>query len=110
MIGTDLVWIPRISYLIDRFGPRFLDRVLTKKEQNRISAQYVAGRWAAKEAISKSLGIGLGLTLPWRQNQIEIINDASGKPIVFLLGRKSEVLVSISHDNEYAIATAILPR
>jgi holo-[acyl-carrier protein] synthase len=109
MIGTDIVWIPRISYLIERFGPRFLDRILTPAEQNRISPEYVAGRWAAKEAISKAMGTGLGAGFfPWKQTEIEILNDHTGKPIVFLSGEPAKISISISHDKEYAIATSIL--
>ena len=121
-LGTDIVYIPRIQAAVERFGERFLTRVYTPAEQldcgwgnSRDSAiNKLAGRWAAKEAVVKALGTG------WRgvgYTDIEISRSASGAPAV-QLHRQATVLVqykravewqlSLSHDGDYAIATALL--
>ena len=121
-LGTDIVYIPRIQATIERFGNRFLQRVYTPAEQldsalsspNRTTINKLAGRWAAKEAVVKALGTG------WRgvgYTDIEIRRSQSGVPIVYLHGRAMVLLsaflevqwqLSLSHDGDYAIATAIL--
>ena len=121
-LGTDIVYIPRIQATIERFGNRFLQRVYTPAEQldsalsspNRTTINKLAGRWAAKEAVVKALGTG------WRgvgYTDIEIRRSQTGVPIVHLQGRAMVLLsaflevqwqLSLSHDGDYAIATAIL--
>jgi len=116
-VGTDIIEIQRISEAIARHGDRFLDRLFTEQEK-KYCAQYkdatprYAGRFAAKEAILKALGTGLQAEVTWKE--IEIINDAQGKPEVHLSARLSKALsvahifLSISHCNDYATATAIV--
>lgn len=125
-LGTDIVYIPRIQAALDRFGDRFLQRVYTSAEQRDCgciqgvignplgSINQIAGRWAAKEAVAKALGTG------WRgvgYTDIEIRRELSGAPSVHLHGRAIAVMaawgggewqLSLSHDQDYAIATALL--
>lgn len=124
-LGTDIVYIPRIQAAVERFGDRFLQRVYTPGEQRDCGCQeansyslarinQLAGRWAAKEAVAKALGTG------WRgvgYTDIEIRRDRRGAPTVYLQNRaaiivtawgKSEWQLSLSHDHDYAISTAIL--
>ena len=116
-LGTDIVYIPRIQAIVDRFGDRFLQRVYTLTEQKDCGdeslsrSHRLAGRWAAKEAVVKALGTG------WqgiRYTDIEIQRQPSGAPVVYLHPRaiavvcKGEWHLSLSHDGDYAIATALL--
>ncbi len=113
--GIDIVEIPRIRDSVERFGSRFLDRVYTPAEQAycRGRAPQLAGRFAAKEAISKALGTGIR-RIHWRN--IEILPNRAGAPKVTLYGRAEERLasiglsgieVSISHSRDNAVAVAI---
>ncbi len=115
-IGTDIIEIERIKLAIERHGNRFLNRVFTSKEQlyclqHNFSSVHFAGRFAAKEAIVKALGLGFRKGISWLD--IEIINDSNGKPHVILsdqlkaLDPSVSILVSISHCRTYATAFAI---
>ena len=118
-IGIDLTEIERIRAAIARHGNRFLDRLFTLKEQqyalsHRDPVPTFAGRFAAKEAIAKALGVGIGAELAW--TDIEILNIATGKPEVQLsenvqatFGRP-QLLISISHSKTHATAIAIWQR
>jgi len=110
-LGTDIIEVQRVLQAIKRNGQRFIDRIFTLREQAYCS-QYAdsqtryAGRFAAKEAIAKAFGVGFGKELAF--HDVEIINNVQGKPEVFLFGKKEEgVMISISHNRDYAIATAI---
>jgi holo-[acyl-carrier protein] synthase len=114
-VGVDIIEIGRVRDSVERFGERFLDRVYTEAEQAycRGRAPQLAGRFAAKEAISKVLGTGIR-RIHWRN--IEILPNRAGKPEVTLHGRARErfqalalstVEVSISHSRENAVAVAI---
>ncbi|HEY4254881.1 MAG TPA: holo-ACP synthase [Chlamydiales bacterium] len=116
-LGNDIVEVTRIRESIERHGKHFLDRLFTQKEQDycnkfQDSALHFAGRFAAKEALAKALGTGFGAELSWLD--LEILNNAQGKPIVHLsqeLKKRvnpSQILVSISHTVQYATAVAIL--
>ena len=113
--GVDAAEIPRIAQALQRHGQRFLDRVYTADEQRycRERPQRLAGRFAAKEAISKLLGTGIR-SIRWRE--LEILPDPLGKPTVTLHGRAAEraaslglgpVSVSITHTGDLAIAFAV---
>lgn len=129
-LGTDIVYIPRIQAALDRFGDRFLQRVYTKAEQRdceradghqfasssgmkRASTNRLAGRWAAKEAVVKALGTGwVGV----RYTEIEIQRQSTGAPQVCFYGAAAAIVarwgkcqwqMSISHDGDYCVATAI---
>lgn len=118
-IGTDIVEILRIGQMIERHGEHFLQRVYTEDEirycqRRKESYQHFAGRWAAKEAVMKTLGTGWTRGVGWLD--IEIETRRSGQPVVNIRGTArdfagqlgiDEFLVSISHCRAYATATAI---
>jgi holo-[acyl-carrier protein] synthase len=113
--GVDAAEIPRIAHAVERWGQRFLDRVYTPAEQHycRGRPHRLAGRFAAKEAISKVLGTGVRY-VHWRE--MEILPDLRGKPTVWLSGRAAEVAarlglgpigISITHTGDLALAFAV---
>jgi holo-[acyl-carrier protein] synthase len=113
-LGIDIIKIERIAAAIKKFGDRFANRVLTESEQRyvRMRPQNFAGRWAAKESVSKVLGLGVR-GVGWRD--IEIVRLPTGAPSVRLHGRAKmraeqldmgRIAVSISHEGEYAVAIA----
>lgn len=111
--GIDIVEIDRIRKLV-KAQPRFPDRVLTEKEKTVFSAynerrgiEFLAGRWAAKEAFSKAKGTGIGKELSFLD--IEIENDSHGRPVVAKPEREG-VHLSISHSEQYAIAQVIIEK
>jgi holo-[acyl-carrier protein] synthase len=117
-IGIDLIDIDRIVTILGRFPDRFRLRVLTEPEQRYCGRKphRIAGRWAAKEAISKVLGLGVR-GVGWRE--IEILPNRAGAPQVTLHGRAArraasldldEVSVSISHERQLAVAVAVAHR
>jgi holo-[acyl-carrier protein] synthase len=82
-IGTDVVSIDRIEKTLQRFGERFVDRVLTPAERvrydkTRAKASHLAKRWAAKEAFSKAIGTGIHAPFTWQS--ISVGRDPRGKP------------------------------
>lgn len=119
-IGTDLVHIPRIAEMLDKYGDKAAQRILDEVElsqfqQSKQPAAFLAKRFAAKEATAKALGTGFrdGLGL----QHIGVRNDALGKPeLVFcdyaslLLTEKNiqKALLSISDDGDYATAYVVL--
>jgi holo-[acyl-carrier protein] synthase len=118
-IGTDLVAIPRIAAMVERHGPRFLRHVYAPEEIALAPAAradtYYAGRWAAKEAVAKALGTGIGAECRWVE--IVVLRDDNGAPRVDLHGVTldaarsrgvNRVHVSISHDRDLATAFAVL--
>lgn len=118
-VGTDIVEIVRIGEMIERHGELFLQRVYTEQEirycqQRKESIQHYAGRWAAKEAVMKTLGTGFTKGVGWKD--IEVCNEKSGQPLILLTGGAARVatglgigsvLITISHCRAYATATAI---
>lgn len=115
-IGNDIIEIDRIRKAFEEHGDKFLERLLTKQEQvyclqHKDPALRLAGRFAAKEAVAKALGCGIGKEASWLD--IEIVNDAKGKPEVFLSKKIEErfshpkILLSLSHCKFYAAAVAI---
>lgn len=118
--GVDLIEISRIQRAIERHGERFLARVFTPTEilYSRGRVAELAVRFAAKEAVSKALGIGVRVLardgIDWRD--VEVLNDMRGKPFVRLTGRAaeratelglSEWAVSLSHSRDHAIALVV---
>lgn len=117
-VGVDIVEIQRVERALTRWGEPFVRRIFTIGEQDRarrprVRMQRLAARFAAKEAVMKALGLGWR-TMAWRE--IEIGNDALGKPTVTLHGTArqvaaqhgiSEVHVSLSHTHDLACATAV---
>jgi holo-[acyl-carrier protein] synthase len=117
-IGIDLIDIDRIIAVLGRHPDRFRRRVLTDAEQRYCGTRVerIAGRWAAKEAISKVLGLGVR-GVGWRE--IEVLPNYAGQPQVRLHGRAArraasieleEVTVSISHERRMAVAVAVAHR
>ena len=110
-LGIDIIEVERVKQAIKRNGQGFLDRLFTLKEQAYCgqfvdSERHYAGRFAAKEAIAKALGVGFGKELAFQD--LEIVNNDDGKPEVYFCGDKHESLIlSISHNRNYAVATAI---
>jgi holo-[acyl-carrier protein] synthase len=117
-IGVDICDIDRIVRTLERHGNRFRARVLTPREDRYCGTrvQRVAGRWAAKEAVSKVLGLGVR-GVGWRE--IEVLSNAAGQPQVILHGRAlaraevlglGEVTISITHERRMAVAVAVAGR
>ncbi|MEO6058728.1 MAG: holo-ACP synthase [Candidatus Limnocylindria bacterium] len=117
-IGVDLIDIDRIVALLGRFPDRFRARVLTDGEARYCGSKVerIAGRWAAKEAISKVLGLGVR-GVGWRE--IEILPNWAGAPQVLLHRRAAaraaalglgDVTVTISHERRMAVAVAVAHR
>lgn len=112
-IGSDIIEVSRIIRLRKSYGSRFLKRVYTKGETAYCESKehpdvHFAGRFAAKEAIAKAVyQSGYDQIIPF--SDIEILNDAEGRPQVSLLTHiKGNCLVTISHEQSMAIAFAIL--
>lgn len=118
--GIDLIKIERIEKIIRRWGDNFIFRIFTplereyceKKKGNKY--QSYAGKFAAKEALLKALGLGLG-GVNWKE--IEIINNELGQPIIDTSGKLKNIVltkgvskyfITISHTKEYAIAEVVL--
>lgn len=112
-IGTDIVVISRIEKSIKKFGDKFLDRFLSKEEQQVATrTESIAGYWASKEAIAKALGCGIGAELCF--HDIQIYKDKKGAPH-FRLSKEAQKLhqikdssLSITHDGGFAIAVVIM--
>ncbi|WP_417850392.1 holo-ACP synthase [Thalassoglobus sp.] len=118
-LGTDIVEIVRIGEMIERHGELFLQRVYSELEikycqRHKEAIQHFAGRWAAKEAVMKTLGTGFTKGVGW--TDIQILNRQSGQPYIELSGGAErvskmkgidEVLITISHCKAYATATAV---
>ncbi|HXI45524.1 MAG TPA: holo-ACP synthase [Candidatus Acidoferrales bacterium] len=113
-VGIDIIKVDRIRASIERFGERFAKRVLTAHEQRyvRMRPETFAGRWAAKEAVSKVLGLGVR-GIGWRDIEVERL--PTGQPHVRLHGRAAaraeqlgmdRIALSISHESDYAVAIA----
>ena len=113
-VGIDIIEIKRIKGAIEKFGERFFNRILTDKEIAYCKSfvkpfQHFAGRFASKEAYSKSIGTGISKEFSWKD--IEIINDERGKPYIHHLVEnefsKNKYYISISHTDEYATAVVV---
>ncbi len=113
-LGIDIVRVARLRAALDRFGARFVTRVCTPREAAYVRgrAETLAGRWAAKEAVSKVLGLGVR-GIGWQEIEIERL--PTGQPAVLLHGRAAarslqlgmdRIALSISHEDEFAVAIA----
>lgn len=113
--GVDLVEIERFQAAVQRHGERFLRRVFTEQELDEVGHNIasLAARFAAKEAVSKALGTGIG-PIAWRE--IEVLRGEARKPLLFLHGeaaRRAESLgltnwsLSLSHTQNYATAMVV---
>lgn len=116
-IGCDLVKVARIKNLYKKFQDSFLKKIYTDDEianapdDDDAYTQYLAKRFAAKEAVAKALGTGIGAVIAF--NEIEIFKEGSQKPMVRLLRQidgVGQIHLSISDDHEYAIAQVVIER
>ena len=125
-IGTDITQIPRIEAALSRHGDRFAEKILGPEElvkyhhrKAKIAARgirFLATRFAAKEAFSKAIGIGLRMPMTWRAMQT--LNAPGGKPVVVTSGVLEEFMlkngltaqVSITDEVEYAVAFVIVEK
>ena len=119
-IGVDIVEIARLDAAIQRQGRAFIDRCFLPTEQaycdsHRKPARCYAARFAAKEAVAKALGTGIGAQLAL--HDIEIRRKASGEPFIVLHGTGAEtaarfgisqLLISLSHSEHYAVANVVV--
>ena len=119
-IGVDLVECERIQHSLDRFGQKFLNRVFTEGEieysmSMKFPARHLAARFAAKEAISKAFGTGIGKAMGWKD--IDVHRKPSGEPFVVLEGgakklaeerKVSKVSITLSHTEHHAMAMIVI--
>lgn len=119
-IGTDIVYVARIRQDLDRYGDRFAERILTVNEleeyqRNANKANFLARRFAAKEAAAKALGTGFsnGVQL----HDIEVSHDAHGKPLLEFRGRARQHMeerrigishISLADEQDHAVAFVTL--
>jgi holo-[acyl-carrier protein] synthase len=121
-IGIDVVEVDRIESAIERQGEVFLNRLFTEGEQDYCSKQkrpgmHYAARFAAKEAVSKALGTGIGGKAGWLE--MEVMRSDSGAPTILFHGKAADFLaaegisivqVSLTHARDYAAANAVAIR
>ena len=119
-IGVDLVECARIQHSLDRFGEKFLHRIFTDGEieysmSMKFPARHLAARFAAKEAVSKAFGTGIGKAMSWRN--IDIRKKPSGEPFLVFSGPAQELakqrgvisaLITLSHTEHHAVACVVL--
>ena len=117
--GVDLIEISRIKKSMDRYAGKFEEKIFTPQEIEYCRSQanpskHFAGRFAAKEAVLKSLGTGLAQGISWKD--MELLNRESGAPVLQITGAGKKIFdslnlknihISISHDKLYAIAQAV---
>ncbi len=119
-VGIDIIEVARIQASYERFGERFLNRILHAKEieyclSYKAPGPFLAARFAAKEAISKAFGTGIGAQLGWQD--MEVGRKWSGEPFVILHEKGKALLaqrggrgvwLSLSHTQAHAAAVAVL--
>ncbi|MCZ6512380.1 MAG: holo-ACP synthase [Nitrospinae bacterium] len=117
--GLDIIKISRIKHSMQKYSGKFEERVFTSKEidycrSKADPSKHFAARFAAKEAVLKSLGTGMAQGITWKD--MEILNRESGQPVLKLTGRGRHIFdalnlkdihISITHDKSYALAQAI---
>ena len=119
-VGVDIIELDRVRRAVERYDQRFLARIYTPQEIARYRHRLpeLAARFAAKEAVSKALGVGLNHIsihgIGW--HEVEVLPDALGKPMVHLSGRAQELAnaqglvewaISLSHGRDYAVAFVV---
>ncbi len=118
-VGVDVVEIPRMARAIGEWGETFLSKIFTLRELaysrgKKNPTHHFAARFAVKEAVAKALSTGWAEGFRWKD--VEVENNAAGKPSVVLYGRvrellkDSRVLVSISHSENVVVAFAVIER
>lgn len=118
--GVDIVEVFRMKDAIDKWNDNFLTKIFTPREigystSRRFSYQHFAARFAAKEAVVKAFGEPRKFPIKW--TDIEVLNDEEGKPVIEFHGdaaklkkrkRVDDIIVSMSHSKNYAIANVII--
>ncbi|NSX01035.1 holo-ACP synthase [bacterium] len=114
-IGTDILDIKRFERIHLTWGDKLIDKLFNIDEvpscsSNKKFIQSLAGKFAAKEAISKAFGTGIGSHISFKD--IKILNNKKGKPIAIInkLNLEDSIHVSISHSNDYAVAFAVVEK
>lgn len=118
-IGVDIMKIQRIQKSMESFGDSFLERIFTPGEihyctAKNNAAQHFAARFAAKEAVSKTLATGWRGDFSWKD--IEVTNDVLGQPHIALHGKLKETLaqvsifLSLSHSEDHVVAMAVMEK
>ncbi len=125
-IGTDIIRIDRIAAAVARHGDRFAQRILGPQEMEKYlrrkakvearGLRFLATRFAAKEAFSKAVGLGMRMPMTWRA--VQVLSAPSGKPIVVTSGALTEFMqshgiaaqVSLTDEAEYAVAFVIVEK
>jgi holo-[acyl-carrier protein] synthase len=125
-IGTDIIQIGRIEAALGRYGDRFAERILGVEELQKYhrrkakfearGLRFLATRFAAKEAFSKAIGLGIHMPMTWRAMQT--LNAPSGKPIVVTSGKLEQYMqengltaqVSLTDETDYAVAFVIVEK
>lgn len=119
-VGTDILQVSRVQGVLQRQGERFMERILTPSERDEyrscaLPERLLAKRFAAKEAVAKALGTGIGRGVSWQD--INVQHDEHGAPRVVLSGGALDVArqrgggrveLSISDEAEYVVAFAVL--
>jgi len=119
-VGTDILQIDRIDGVLERLGDKFVKRILTDKEQlefhaSKYPGRLLAKRFAAKEAVAKALGTGIGRGVSWKD--IELGHNEYGAPVISLSGGAARVAterggsrieLSLADETEYVVAFAVL--
>lgn len=121
-LGADLIEVERVRGVLERQGPRFLERVFTEEERAYCSGmahphKHYAARFAAKEAVSKCFTTGIGAELGWRsvsiyhgpRNQPLVRLDEKGQALLAAVGA-THVMVTLSHTESHAMAVAAIIR
>lgn len=125
-IGTDILQISRIQAVLGRHGDRFAARILGPEEMEKYlrrkqkvearGLRFLATRFAAKEAFSKAIGLGMRMPMTWRA--VQFLNAPGGKPVVVTSGALSEFMqsrglsaqVSLTDEAEYAVAFVVVEK
>ncbi len=123
-IGTDMILITRLKAALERHGDRFAEKILGPEEMQRYlhrkakielrGLRYLGTRFAAKEAFSKALGLGMRMPMTWRSMQL--LNARSGKPEAVCSGKLKEHMkklglkaqVSVTDEADYAVAFVVI--
>lgn len=123
-IGTDILQIPRVEAALARNGERFAEKILGPEELEKYrrrkakvearGIRFLATRYAAKEAFSKAIGLGMRMPMTWRA--LQVLNAPSGRPVAVASGLLKEYMeqnnlvaqVSITDESEYAVAFVIV--
>lgn len=113
-LGIDLTEIERVRLAVEK-SPRFIDHVLTTRERDQLAtlggrrrAEYIAGRWSLKESFAKAWGTGIGHEVGFQD--ITIVDNERGKPVVVESPFDGQVFASVSHTETLVMTEIILER